>query len=464
MRATKLCLFLALIAASLHAQPLVFVHVTVINPGSSSIENDRAVVIQEGRITQVTNATGFVPPKSAQVIDGTGQYLIPGLWDMHVHTTFGDWFPRGRDVILPLFIANGVTGVRDMGGDLPVLFKWRKQIAAGEIPGPRMVVSGPMLDGYLPGTKKTRFPSSIPVTTAAEAVKAVDSLKAQGVDFIKVQSVMTHETYAAAAQEAHRQNLPFVGHVPDHIKITESIALGQKSIEHFMGVLEGCSSQEDRLLQGVEDNKLLLSSYDEAKCRGLIALLVRTHTWQVPTMVWNRQGDLLDQVDLAHQPLDKYVPAFWRDVTWKRFYGEMMPDVRRDALSLRRQMVAQSLHMIGVLHQGDVEFLAGTDTAPGIYIMPGFSLHDELANFVEAGFTPMQALATATSNPAKFLGKDDMGAISPGKVADVVLLDRNPLEDIRNTRTLRTVVANGHYYNRSHLDRLLAGVEQAARK
>jgi len=443
---------------------LVFLHVTVINPGTSSVEEDRAVVIREGRITAVTSAAGFAAPEWAKVVDASGKYMIPGLWDMHVHSAFGDWFPRGREVILPLFIANGVTGVRDMGGDLPVLFAWRKEIAAGEIVGPRMVVSGPMLDGYLPDGK-LRFPSSTPVTTPADAVKAVDSLKAQGAEFIKVQSVISHDAYVATAEEAHKQDLPFVGHVPDHIKITESVALGQKSIEHFMGVLEGCSSQEDKLLAGAtEDTKLLLSSYDEAKCDKLIALLARTHTWLVPTMVWNRQGGLLDEVDFSHQPLDKYVPAYWRDVTWKRFYDQMMPGVKADAVSVRRQEIAQILHMIGVLHKGGVEFMAGTDTAPGIYVMPGFSLHDELANFVEAGFSPMDAMATATSNPAKFLDRDDMGAVAPGNVADVVVLDANPLADIRHTRKIFAVVADGRYYDRARLDGILAGVEQAAKK
>jgi imidazolonepropionase-like amidohydrolase len=444
---------------------LVFLHVTVINPGTSAVEEDRAVVIREGRITAVTSAAGFAAPEWAKVVDASGKYMIPGLWDMHVHSAFGDWFPRGREVILPLFVANGVTGVRDMGGDLPVLFAWRKEIAAGEIVGPRMVVSGPMLDGYLPGGKETRFPSSLAVMTPADAVKAVDSLKAQGADFIKVQSVIPHDAYVAAAEEAHKQDLPFVGHVPDHIKITESVVLGQKSIEHFMGVLEGCSSQEDKLLAGAtEDTKLLLSSYDEAKCHELIALLARSHTWLVPTMVWNRQGGLLDEVAFAHQPLDKYVPTYWRDVTWKRFYDQMMPGVKVDPVSLRKQEIAQMLHMIGVLHKGGVEFMAGTDTAPGIYVMPGFSLHDELANFFEAGFSPMDALATATSNPAKFLGRDDMGAVAPGNVADVVVLDGNPLTDIRNTRKISAVVADGRYYDRPRLDGILAGVEKAAKQ
>ena len=457
------------IEAQAPARPamLVFLHVTVINPPSNgaagSVEQDRAVVIRAGKITAVVSAAGLTPPAFAQVVDGTGKYLIPGLWDMHVHSAFGDWFPKGRDVILPLFIANGVTGVRDMGGDLPVLLPWRKQIAAGEIVGPRMVVSGPMLDGYLPDGK-LRFPSSVPVMTPADAVKAVDSLKAQGAEFIKVQSVIPHDAYVAAAQEAHKQELPFVGHVPDHIKITESIALGQKSIEHFMGAQEGCSSEEDKVLAAkTGDIRLLLSSHDEAKCQKLIALLAQTHTWLVPTMVWNRQGGFLDQLDWSHQPLDKYVPAYWRDVTWKRFYDQMMPGVKADPLEVRKQEDAEIVRLIGAFYKGGVGFMAGTDTAPGIYVMPGFSLHDELANFVEAGFTPMDALATATSNPAKFLGREDMGAVAPGDVADLVLLDRNPLTDIRNTRTISGVVADGRYYDRAQLDALLAGVEKAAK-
>src|SRR5215475_1298690 len=192
-------LVVGLLACSAVAQDkpeasLVITHVTVINPATSSVKADQAVVLAGGRILAVSDAATLPVPENARVIDGAHQYLIPGLWDMHVHSAFGDWFPGGRDVILPLFIANGVTGVRDMGGDVPVLFEWRKQIASGEIVGPRLVVSGPMLDGYLPGSK-LRFPSSVPITTPESAVAAVDSLKSQGVDFIKVQSVIPHDAY-----------------------------------------------------------------------------------------------------------------------------------------------------------------------------------------------------------------------------------------------------------------------------
>src|SRR5438445_4674195 len=408
------CLVLTPLSTAQHKPApalIVITHATVINPGTSSVQANRTVVITGDHITSVSDTAKFQSPGHACVIDGAGQFLIPGLWDMHVHSAFGDWFPGGRDIILPLFIANGVTGVRDMGGDIPVLLAWRKKIAAGQIIGPRMVVSGPMLDGYLPDEKNLRFPSSIPVTSPSEARAAADSLRAQHVDFIKVQSLISRDAYLAAAAEAHKQGLPIVGHVPDKVRITEAVAAGQKSIEHLMGLFEGCSREEDRFVRGEGNLKLLLSTTDPQKCDSLMKLLAQSQTWQVPTLAWQRGGTFLDQRDLKHQPLDRYVPAYWRDVTWRRFREQMMPDVVHDPLALRREYFARNLQMVGALHRAGVPFMAGTDTAPGVYIMPGFSLHDELANFVEAGFTPMEALQTATSNPARFLGMKDAGAV-----------------------------------------------------
>jgi len=444
--------------------PIVITHVTIINPGTSSVQPNRTVVIRGNRITEVADTKKFHVPKYARVIDGARQYLIPGLWDMHVHSAFGDWFPGGRDIILPLFIANGVTGVRDMGGDTPVFMEWRKEIASGQIVGPRMVISGPMLDAYLPNGK-LRFPSSIAVSTPASAVAAVDQLKSQGVDFIKVQSVISHDAYLAAAAEAHKQGLPIVGHVPDKVRLQEVVEAGQKSVEHLMGIFEGCSTEEDKFIKGEGNLKLLLSTQDQQRCESLIKLLAQNQTWQVPTLAWQRGGTFLDQRDLKHQPLDKYVPAYWRDVTWRRFTEEMMPDLQRDPLALRQEYFARNLQMVSAMHKGGVPFMAGTDAAPGVYIMPGFSLHDELANFVEAGFTLMEALQTATSNPAKFLGLEDkMGSIEPDKTADLVLLSANPLDDIHNTQKITMVIANGRVFDRAALDEILAKVEKAAKE
>jgi imidazolonepropionase-like amidohydrolase len=444
--------------------PIIITHVTIINPGSSSVQPDMTVIIDGDRIISVAHSSFLQGNRKPRFVDGTGQFLIPGLWDMHVHSAFGDWFPGGRDIILPLFIANGVTGVRDMGGDLPVLAAWRKQIASAEIIGPRMIVSGPMLDALLPEAK-LRFPSSIAVTTPETAVAAVDSLKSQGVDFIKVQSVISHDAYLAAAAEAHKVGLPIVGHVPDKVRLVEVIGAGQKSVEHLMGIFEGCSTEEDKFIAGTGDLKLLLSTQDRERCEALIAKLAQSQTWEVPTLAWQRGGTFLDQRDLKHDPLDKYVPAYWREVTWKRFTEEMMPGLLHDSLELRQKYFAGNLQMVGALHRAGVPFMAGTDAAPGVYIMPGFSLHDELANFVEAGFTPMESLQTATSGPAKFLGiESTSGVIAPGKVADIVLLSANPLDNIHNTRKITAVIANGRLFDRAALDRMLKDVEAAAKK
>src|SRR5713226_5158405 len=464
---SAICLLLTPVSAAQNKSapvPIALTHATVINPGTSSVQANRTVVITGDHITSVSDAAKFQPPKNARVIDATGQYLIPGLWDMHVHSAFGDWFPGGRDIILPLFIANGVTGVRDMGGDAPVLLEWRKEIADGQIIGPRMIISGPMLDGYLPNGK-LRFPSSIAITTPATAVAAVDSLKTQGVDFIKVQSVISHDAYLTAAAEAHKQGLPIVGHVPDKVGIKEVVQAGQKSIEHLMGIFEGCSTEEDKFIKGEGNLKLLLTTQDQQRCDSLTKLLAQNQTWQVPTLAWQRGGTFLDQRDLKHQPLDKYVPVYWRDVTWRRFSDEMMPDVLRDPLALRREYFTRNLQMVGALHHAGVPFMAGTDAAPGVYIMPGFSLHDELANFVEAGFTPMESLRTATSGPAKFLGlENSYGSVEAGKIADLVLLSANPLDDIHNTKKITAVIVNGRLFDRAALDRILKQVQSAAKR
>ena len=296
------------------------------------------------------------------------------------------------------------------------------------------------------------------------AVAAVDLLKTQGVDFIKVQSVISHDAYLAAAAEAHKKGLPIVGHVPDKVRIEEAVEAGQKSIEHLMGIFEGCSTEEDKFIKGEGSLKLLLTTQDQRRCDSLIKLLVRNQIWQVPTLAWQRGGTFLDQRDLKHQPLDKYVPAYWRDVTWRHFTEEMMPDLLRDPLELRQDYFHRNLQMVGAMHRAGVPFLAGTDAAPGVYIMPGFSLHDELANFVEAGFTPMESLQTATSNPAKFLEMEaSFGSIEPGKIADLVLLSANPLKDIRNTQKINAVVADGRLFDRVALDHILMSVEAAAK-
>ena len=434
--------------------------VTVIDVKGGPPQTHRCVIVRGDHVADVAGTERCEQKSSKAVhIDGKGRFLIPGLWDMHVHMVFGDWFPRGKEVTVPLFIANGITGVRDMGGELDVLQEWRKEISAGTLIGPRIVMSGPMLDGPQP-----RFPSSIAVKTPDDGRRAVDDLKKRGADFIKLQSLIPREAVFAVADEAKKQGISFVGHVPDSVRASEMSAHGQKSFEHLIGIFEGSSPLEDEFIKGSKSEGRFLSTYDPKRASALFAILAKNQTWQCPTLVWERGGNLIDQTDFTADARAKYVPAYWKDVTWKRFTDEIEHDFNTDDLTTRKAFVAKELEVVNQMHRAGIPFLAGTDTPPGVYIFPGFSLHEELQRFVAAGFTPLEALQTATLNPAKFLGEEDrLGTVEKGKLADMVLLDANPLENISNTQKIAAVIVNGRYLSRDELNKMLVGAEEAAK-
>jgi imidazolonepropionase-like amidohydrolase len=455
-------LFLWLTGACLaqtNSSTLIIHDVTLIDGSGAPAKPHQTVIVEDGKIAAIDNSgMGFARKLPGKHVDGSGKFLIPGLWDMHVHMVFGDWFPHGKKITLPLFIANGITGVRDMGGELDVLQQWRKEISAGTLIGPRIVISGPMLDG-----PKPRFPSSVAITTPEDGRKAVDDLKRRGADFIKLQSLIPRDAVFAIADEAKKQGISFVGHVPDAVRASEASDAGQKSFEHLIGIFEGSSPLEDEFIKGTKTEKQFLSTYDPKRAAALFALLAKNQTWQCPTLVWERGGNLIDQTDFVADTRAKYVPAYWKDVTWKRFTDQVEHDFNTDDLATRKRFIEKELEVVNAMHRAGVRFLAGTDTPPGVYIFPGFSLHEELQRFVAAGFTPMEALQTATLNPAKFLGREsELGTIEKGKLADLVLLDANPLDDISNTQKIAGVVANGRYFSRAELDKLLAGVERDA--
>ncbi|HTT19867.1 MAG TPA: amidohydrolase family protein [Candidatus Sulfotelmatobacter sp.] len=452
------------LAAACLAQPsasstLIIHDVTVIDGTGTPAKPHQTVIVEDGKIVAIDNSgMGFAGKLLGKHVDGSGKFLIPGLWDMHVHMVFGDWFPHGKEITLPLFIANGITGVRDMGGELEVLQRWRREISEGKLIGPRIVMSCPMLDG-----PKPRFPSSIAIKTSEDGRRAVDDLKQRGVDFIKLQSLIPREAVFAIADEAKKQGISFVGHVPDAVRASEASNAGQKSFEHLIGIFEGSSPLEDEFIQGAKTEKQFLSTYDPKRAAALFALLAKNQTWQCPTLVWERGGNLIDETDFAGDTRAKYVPGSWKTVTWKRFTDQVEHDFNTDDLATRKRFVKKELEVVKAMHNAGISFLAGTDTPPGVYIFPGFSLHEELQRFVAAGFTPMEALQTATLNPAKFLGMEDrLGTIEKGKLADLLLLNANPLDDIANTRKIEAVIVNGRYLPRAELDNILAAVEKVA--
>jgi len=442
----------------------LFIHdVTVIDATGAPAQAHRSVIVRDHRIVRIVSSAELEKTSlklAGAWIDGRGKFLIPGLWDMHVHMVFGDWFPQGREITLPLFLANGITGVRDMGGELEVLGQWRREISEGTLLGPRIVMAGPMLDG-----PKPRFPSSVAIRTAEDGRRAVDDLKRRGADFIKLQSLIPRDAVFAIADESRRQGMTLVGHVPDAVRASEMSNAGQKSFEHLIGIFEGSSPLEDQFITGPKTESQFLSTYDPQRAQKLFELLAKNQTWQCPTLVWERGGNLIEETDFAHDPRVQYVPRHWTDVTWKRFTEQVTHEFNTDDLATRKRFVAKELEVVKGMHRAGILFLAGTDTPSGVYIFPGFSLHEELQRFVAAGFTPMAALQTATLNPAKFLGEEkELGTIEQGKWADLVLLDRNPLDDIANTQRIAAVIVNGRYLSRAELDKMLAGVVAAAKQ
>ena len=439
--------------------PIAITHVTVIDATGAPAQRDMTVIITNRTIVEVGKSSSVAIPKFAAVVDAHGKYLIPGLWDMHVHEIFGDWIPEDEKITPALFVLNGVTGIRDMGGDLEPLKKWRARIAAGDLLGPRMVISGPMLDGPTPA-----FPSSAPIKDAADGRRVVDELKAAGADFIKIQSLVPADGYFAAAAEAKRQGITFVGHVPDKVRAVDASNAGQKSIEHLTGVFEACSTVEDELMakpRGPGRGRFL-STYDPERARKLIAVFVKNQTWQVPTLYWERGEWLIERTNQGADPLIKFAPMAWRGRTWPMFTREISKGWSTDPIAEREAFFQAELKMVGDMNRAGVPILAGTDTAAGVRVYPGFSLHEELSLLVKAGLNPMQALQSATSSAAKFLDLADSGTIVRGKRADLVLLDADPLTDIGNTRKIRAVFLNGRYLNRTELDQLQNQIQEVA--
>jgi len=432
-------------------------HVSVIDVIAGRAIPDQTVEIRGRTITSVDAARRVRIPGDARVIDGRGKYLIPGLWDMHVHL---GWPPGAAKGFLPMLVANGVLGARDMHSELPIIISIRKSIETGSQIGPRLFVAGPALDGpnsYLPVARI--------VSTPGEAREAVRQLKAAGVDFIKVYSSLPRDLYLAIAEEAKRERIPFVGHVPYAMTAAEASDAGQRSLEHFTEVDVGTSSDEAKIKAeemeavaqkhgSLPDAARLRATYDSAKARALFERFRRNETWQVPTLVvLHAPGEHARNANRADDSLLVYIPKILRNL-WNSMPADF--NARMGALG--------DFHsdLVAPINRAGVSILAGSDI-PNAWVYPGFALHDELGLLVRAGLTPAEALRTATINPARFLGlTDSLGVVAKGKVADLVLLDANPLQDISNTRRIRAVIQGGRILNRLTLDQLLTSAKKAA--
>lgn len=462
------CLLLSCSRSPRSASTLAITHVAVIDATGAPPALDQTVVVESDRITALGPSASVAVPRDAAIVDARGKFLIPGLVDMHVHLT-GAGEPDGsREFMLPLLLANGITTVRDMGSYLDALLALRTEIEKGQRLGPRIFLTGPYLDGDPPG-----YQPAIVVKSAAEARTAIDHLSGRGVDFIKVQSRLDRDSYLAIAEESRQRRIPFVGHVPDRVSALEASQAGQASIEHLTGVMLACSAKEEELRreqflpgpagstpeQALERSRAwqrkLLDSYSPEKAGALFHAFAANGTSQTPTFpILVHFGFMTPAADLSNDSRLKYIPRkerdLWRAGVRERLEGRSAPD-----FALREEIVKRSLEIVREMQASGVRILAGTDTAAP-NVLPGFSLHEDLAYLVQAGLTPMQALQTATKNPAEFLGRSSsQGTIERGKAADLLLLDANPLDDIHNTQKIHAVILRGRLLDRRALDVLL---------
>ncbi len=390
-------------SASSGAFSLVIDDVAVVDVRDGRLLQKQTVVIEGNRVRAVGNMRNIKRPQGAQIVDGSGKYLIPGLWDMHVHI-WSDW------PLYSWYVAHGITGIREMSQQLPVTMDTirvrRQEIAHGERVGPRTI------------TTTNDFAGEGPLTPD-QARRRVDSLHAAGVDFVKLHTVYDRAIYFAVTTEARRVGIPVVGHLGRYnepaVTDIEASDSGLRSIEHIEEI--GCwqAPPATRIYLATP----LPDAVADTNCRAVAAHFLRNGTWLVPTL------------GIRH------------------------------TLSPGSKLDETQQHAVRVLHRAGIPILAGSDATPtpGLGARSALSLHGELALFVDAGMTPLEALRTATLNPARYMdATDSLGTIAPGKLADLVLLDADPLTDIHNTTKIRAVIANGRYFDRSTLDTLLADV------
>lgn len=422
--------------------PLAFVDVSVIDGTGAAPRAGLTVLVEGDRITRV-GPSGEVPvPEGATIVDGAGRTLIPGLWDVHVHLS------KLRASALPLFVANGVTGVRDIGGEWPELARWRRQVEAGERIGPRFLTAGPYLEApsnvlrvLLEDTVEPEQRTRIGVGSPAEADRVVDSIAAMGVDFVKFRTIESVETYRGIAAAAERNGLDLAGHAfgmpPETV-----LEVGQESIEHFLPIPEDWD--RDRRMKLFRGFAAAGTAIVPTLTSGFRSLLIPDTT--LATIV----DDSLGELEPRRRYLSAYLVADWR---------EQLPERGPQTLEFWRGFYPTVVASIREMREAGMRILPGSDSAV-IGIFPGSSLHTELELFVDTlGMSPTEALVSATGEATGFLGIDDsVGTIETGMLADLVLLDADPLADITNTRKIAGVVLNGRWLDRAALDGLRARV------
>lgn len=430
------------------AQNLALSHVSIFDGRSPVLQRDMTILVRGNRIQSVGPSASIKIPKTYKVLSTRGQYVIPGLWDLHVHLAGLSADPAwSGEVLLPMLIHNGVLGVRDMGGDPLALQKWKTEIANGKRVGPHIIAAGKMIDGSF------QDPSVITVHDADESRRAVDQITASNSDFVKVLSGVNKDEYFAILDEAKKKNRSVAGHLTSEVTVEQALDAGQHSFEHiiYSGIPLACTRNEEQL------DREMGAAMSTGAIRRILAVLDKAeeqydsaqaqHLWQdfkahgaavVPTMVSTYVNAHMDELAQRQDLLKPFPDKLRQD--WAP--AAIMPHYQPDKLAWYKREVEREKKLVFAMFNAGVTVLPGSDSLDP-YNIPGNSLQKELELFVEAGLTPAQALRSATSESADFVGDSDRGMIAEGRVADFLVLTGDPVEDIKNTQRISAIILAG---------------------
>ena len=449
---------------------LLILDVTVIDVATGALSPKSAVAVRGGDIVAVApTATARKTYTASQVVQAGGRFVMPGLWDNHVHFGGGPDLIGENKALLPLYLAHGVTSVRDASGDLPQdVLAWRGEVASGKLLGPTIYSSGPKIEGLKPIWKGT-----LEVGTEAEVDAALTKLQGLRVDFVKVtDNTLKPDLFLYTLKQAKARGLTTSAHIPAAITVEQASQAGLGSIEHMGYALKMGSPQEAQIaadvasgrITGAEATARTLATFDEATAIAAYRGLAARGTFVTPTLNGSRITAYLDQDNHAADPYLAYIgPGLKGTYAWR---VERAAKDDAAAIARRHAIYERNVSLLPLLQGAGVSILAGTDAGfLNSFNYPGIGLHDELQVFVDGGLTPLQALQASVINGPRFLGKTEhYGAVAAGKTADILILDQNPLADIAATRKIHGIVLKGRYFDRTALDEMLKNAREQVAK
>ena len=461
IRPLLLFFLLIIISCKKEATPqydLAITNAQVIHLETGQIENQN-IFISNGRIEGVmpVDSKDF---EANDTIDASGKFVLPGFWDNHIHLRGGDTLINNNKNFLKLFIANGITTVRDAGGDLTrSVMDWKTQIASEELVGPTIFTAGPKIDG-----PNGSWAGSLEVESQADVVKALDSLESLNVDFVKIyDSRISADNYLAAIEEAKKRGFTVSGHMPFTVTLDETINAGMDGIEHLYYIMKGCASNEIEVTEKLNQGEIgfwgampaLMDGYSDSTAQTTFNTLKQNDVFVVPTL---HIGETLKYLDEEDHSNDQYLQYMGSGII-QTYQGRIRSAMNssEEARENRKQLDSFFGELAKSLNSAGVQLLAGSDSgAFNSYTYPGISLHMELQAMVENGISPLDALRTSSVNGAKFLNQtEDYAEISKGKISDLVILEANPLENIENTQMIYSVIKGSQLFSKSDLKELL---------